>query len=102
MKQVRVFSLIIALVIAFSLVLVGCGTYQPKETKRNYNSCYDFYDNLVEIGSGEFRNGDYYIYADKETGVMYFMAWSGYGGYMCAILNSDGTPMLYDFGKKNG
>ena len=99
MRQVKIISLIVALVITFALLFAGCGNYPPKETEKYYNSCYDFYGNLVEIGSGDFRDGSYYIYADKETGVMYFIGWSGYGGYMCAILNSDGTPMLYDFGE---
>jgi hypothetical protein len=99
MKRIRVISFVIVLVIVFSLLFVGCGGYPPKVTERKYNSCYDFYGNLVEIGNGEFRSGSYFIYADKETGVMYFLARSGYQGYMCAILNSDGTPMLYDFGE---
>ena len=40
------------------------------------------------------------LYADKQTGVVYWFTHSGYGQTMTVLLNSDGTPVLYDFEKQ--
>ena len=40
------------------------------------------------------------LYADKQTGVVYWFSKSGYGHTMTVLLNSDGTPVLYDFEKE--
>ena len=37
------------------------------------------------------------IYVDKETNVMYWYIYGGYHAGLTVMLNSDGTPMLYDF-----
>ena len=37
------------------------------------------------------------LYADKQTNVVYWFTKSGYGQTMTVLLNSDGTPVLYDF-----
>ena len=39
------------------------------------------------------------LYVDKQTGVVYWYTHSGYGQTMTVLLNSDGTPILYDFEK---
>jgi hypothetical protein len=40
------------------------------------------------------------LYADKQTGVVYWFSKSGYGHTMTVLLNPDGTPVLYDFEKE--
>ena len=40
------------------------------------------------------------LYADKQTNVVYWFTKSGYGQTMTVLLNSDGTPVLYDFEKE--
>ena len=40
------------------------------------------------------------LYVDKQTGVVYWYTHSGYGQTMTVLLNSDGTPVLYDFEKQ--
>lgn len=40
------------------------------------------------------------LYADKQTNVVYWFTKSGYGQTMTVLLNSDGTPVLYDFEKQ--
>lgn len=40
------------------------------------------------------------LYADKQTNVVYWFTKSGYGQTMTVMLNSDGTPVLYDFEKQ--
>ena len=37
------------------------------------------------------------LYVDKQTGIVYWYTHSGYGQTMTALLNPDGTPVLYDF-----
>lgn len=38
----------------------------------------------------------YTIYANKETGVMYFCRGEGYGKSACVMLNADGTPQIWE------
>ena len=39
---------------------------------------------------------DYTIYANKETGVMYFCRGEGYGTSACVMVNADGTPQIWE------
>lgn len=38
----------------------------------------------------------YTIYANKDTGVMYFCRDAGYGKSVCVMLNADGTPQIWE------
>jgi hypothetical protein len=85
----RLISLIIAIIMLFSLS--GC-VNQIADDKIKLG------DRFVIISGGSMleANNAYCVYADKETGVIYLY----YSNGITALLNSDGTPMLYDF-KKN-
>lgn len=39
------------------------------------------------------------VYADTETGVMYYFHKSGYGGGMTVMVDADGNPLIWDFRK---
>ena len=43
---------------------------------------------------GGFAGPATYILVDKETGVNYLYAASGYGGGLTVLLNRDGTPVV--------
>ena len=76
---------IICILIMFCLLVTGCG---PKE-----NSRFVIIDSDVET---EDRISTA-LYADKQTNVVYWFTKSGYGQTMTVMLNSDGTPVLYEF-----
>lgn len=86
MKKIIVFAL--ALVMC-AVIFAGCGG-----TKEN--SRFVIIDSDVE---SEDRLSSA-LYADKQTNVVYWFTKSGYGQTMTVMLNSDGTPVLYDFEKQ--
>lgn len=86
MKKIIVFAL--ALVMC-AVIFAGCGG-----TKEN--SRFVIIDSDVE---SEDRISSA-LYADKQTNVVYWFTKSGYGQTMTVMLNSDGTPVLYDFEKQ--
>ena len=51
---------------------------------------------MIEIESGYVEGMHYAILADKETKVMYMFMKTGYGGGLTVMLDSDGTPKLYE------
>lgn len=75
--------------IMFAMLFVSaCGN-----TAESVNAKQDQMMEHVDSGCG------YDIYADKETGVMYFATFSSGGGGVAIMQNADGTPKIYDFGK---
>ena len=42
------------------------------------------------------RTSGYTIYANKDTGVMYFCRGEAYGKSVCVMLNADGTPQIWE------
>ena len=86
MKKIIVF--VLALVMC-AVIFAGCGG-----TKEN--SRFVIIDSNVE---SENRISSA-LYADKQTNVVYWFTKSGYGQTMTVMLNSDGTPVLYDFEKQ--
>lgn len=86
MKKIIVF--VLALVMC-AVIFTGCGG-----TKEN--SRFVIIDSDVE---SENRISSA-LYADKQTNVVYWFTKSGYGQTMTVMLNSDGTPVLYDFEKQ--
>ena len=77
---------IILVVIMSCFIFAGCGG-----TKEN--SRFVIIDSNVE---SEERISSA-LYADKQTNVVYWFTKSGYAQTMTVLLNSDGTPVLYDF-----
>lgn len=86
MKKIIVF--VLALVMC-AVIFAGCGG-----TKEN--SRFVIIDSDVE---SEDRISSA-LYADKQTNVVYWFTKGGYGQTMTVLLNSDGTPILYDFEKE--
>lgn len=84
MKKIIVF--VLALVMC-AVIFTGCGG----GTKEN--SRFIIIDSDVE-SEDRFSSA---LYADKQTNVVYWFTKSGYGQTMTVLLNSDGTPVLYDF-----
>ena len=76
----------IILVVTMScFIFAGCGTKE--------NSRFVVVDSNVESEDRIITA----LYADKQTNVVYWFTKSGYGQTMTVLLNSDGTPVLYDF-----
>lgn len=48
----------------------------------------------VHAEGGGFTGPATYVLVDKETGVNYLYAASGYGGGLTVLLNRDGTPVI--------
>ena len=48
----------------------------------------------IHAEGGGFSSPATYILVDKETGVNYLYAASGYGGGLTVLRNSDGTPVV--------
>ena len=69
-------------------IFAGCGTKE--------NSRFIIIDS--DVSSEDMFSSQ--LYADKQTGVVYWFSKSGYGHTMTVLLNSDGTPVLYDFEKE--
>lgn len=80
---------IILVVMMSCFIFAGCGG-----TKEN--SRFVIIDS--DIKTENFSNTA--LYVDKQTGVVYWFTHSGYGQTMTVLLNSDGTPVLYDFEKQ--
>ena len=48
----------------------------------------------VVVDNGGFSDACLAIYVDRETGVNYLFAQSGYAGGLTPLLNADGTPVV--------
>lgn len=75
---------ILAAILVTTLLIAGCSDMA------NVSAGQDNTMVLVESGS------NYLIYADKDTGVMYLYMGSGYGGGLTVMLNTDGTPKIWN------
>lgn len=72
---------ILAAILMATLLIAGCGDTKDSDERHMV---------LVE------RTLGYFIYADKDTGVMYFCK----NGGVAEMVNPDGTPKVYDFEEK--
>ena len=83
----RIVAIILVLIMS-CFIFAGCGTKE--------NSRFVVVDSNVESEDRIITA----LYADKQTNVVYWFTKSGYGQTMTVLLNSDGTPVLYDFEKE--
>lgn len=84
---------IIAAVCIATTLLCGCGAvsmeeYDAKAEEKGIVYAHNFI--LVE------RYGTHCIYVDRNTKVMYWGDTAGNGNFMTVVLNTDGTPMLWN------
>lgn len=77
-------KIIFAVIAAAVLGLAGCSEADRAEAPEESMMI------VVDI------TGDYTIYANKETGVMYFCRDDGSGKSVCVMLNADGTPQIWE------
>ena len=56
----------------------------------------------THVEGGGFAAPATYILVDKQTGVNYLYAASGYGGGLTVLLNRDGTPVITPIPKDYG
>lgn len=80
----KIVAIILVLMMS-CFIFAGCGTKE--------NSRFVIIDSDVETEDRIITA----LYADKQTNVVYWFTKSGYGQTMTVLLNSDGTPVLYDF-----
>ena len=87
--------MVLALVTVIAIVCVACSVKARRDTTLE-----DRFMTVEEDGPN-FGGRGYAIKADKETGVMYLFC-ANNGSYIgiTPLLNADGTPQLYDFGKE--
>ena len=83
----KIVAIILVLMMS-CFIFAGCGTKE--------NSRFVIIDSNVESEDRTITA----LYADKQTNVVYLFTKSGYGQTMTVLLNSDGTPVLYDFEKE--
>lgn len=76
-------KIMLAVIAAAVLGLAGCGTDRAEAPEESMMI-------IVDHTTG------YTIYANKETGVMYFCRGEGYGKSACVMLNADGTPQIWE------
>lgn len=90
----KIIALILALIMC-AAIFVGCDTSIPK---LDNGGGILIPNRFIEIAnnSGSLMDNAHKIYVDKETNVMYWYIYGGYHAGITVLLNSDGTPMLYD------
>ena len=85
-------KIILGLCIGATLGLCGCSVptnYNPQTVQKKFSTDYfeeiiiDMYNNVT-------------ILRDKYTNVLYIEYHEGYAGGLTVMLNTDGTPMLYN------
>ena len=79
-------KIMLAVIAAAVLGLAGCGTDRAEDPEDPEESM------MIVVDS----TNSYSIYANKETGVMYFCRDSVYGKSVCVMLNADGTPQIWE------
>lgn len=94
----KIIATIMVLIVCW-MFFAGCGSKTISDVPQTR---FVIIDDSVSVESppigGAVDNA--YFFADRETGVVYFYA-NGYRqGAITALLNADGTPMLYDFEHK--
>lgn len=85
MKRCMAILLVLVMVVA---MMVGCASTPIVEDVETG-------DRFVVVVS----QGTNAVYADTETGVMYYFHKSGYGGGMTVMVDADGNPLIWDFQK---
>lgn len=85
MKKLKIVGLVIVLILLFT----SCNSNQNIANAKPESS-------MIKIESGDVEGLCYTIFADKETKVMYIFTQSSYKGGLTVMLNSDGTPKLYE------
>lgn len=90
MKKIIVLILVMALVLS----LAACGVETENENEKSarfvvVGERVHFEDGTTTPCSGR-------IFVDMETGVMYLKVVGSYESGMTAILNADGTPMIWE------
>lgn len=92
----KIIATIMALIVCW-MVFAGCGSSAEGHI-RSKDYRFVVIDN--DVSTEEFDDGyikESYFITDTETGVVY-VYFTGYRkGTMAALLNADGTPILYDF-----
>ena len=74
------------------ILLMGCNSSSPRLNVDDADYNIDTEDNrFLRIDSI-----DGWIYVDKETNVQYIFVKRGYGGGLTVMLDSDGSPLLYE------
>ena len=94
-KSVTV-ALVVIVIIAMlliPLILVGCANDTEDLADSGRFKIVENYGRKAEITSGRLT----YIFVDTETGVMYLAANGGTAGFaMTALLDADGTPLIWE------
>lgn len=85
MKRCMAILLVLVMVVAMMVGCVSTPIVEDVETG----------DRFVVVVS----QGTNAVYADTETGVMYYFHISGYGGGMTVMVDADGNPLIWDFQK---
>lgn len=86
----RILTIIMVVVVMMTISFVGCGKQMVKEDELETNTSYSMF---IEVENG--RN--YKVIYHKDTKVMYTISDGGYNcGTFTLLVNSDGTPMLYE------
>ena len=83
--KMRIVSLLMVLVM-LAVVLTSCGTPSGADVPNPFS------DRFVECNAGDWRA----VIVDKTTGVCYLWRWSGNRGGLTVLLDTDGTPLLYE------
>lgn len=81
MKKLFVWLMVLVMVLA----LTGCRSTPVSDDVETG-------DRFVVVVDQDFNN----VYADTETGVMYYFHKSGYGGGMTVLVDADGKPLLWE------
>lgn len=90
----KIITLIVT-VFMCAVTLVGCCSESNSETSARFIV---IDDNIpIECPSSEVSIENTYFFADRETGVIYLFVDGFRTSSMTALLNTDGTPMIYDF-----
>ena len=90
----KIIVLVLILILLFTTIACVNGEIIINDSERAFaqltNSNDYFSLEIVE------RTTDTYILRDRNTDVLYLFINAGHGKTMCPILNSDGTPKLYE------
>ena len=85
MKRCMAILLVLVMVVA---MMVGCASTPIVEDVETG----DRFVVVVSQGTND-------VYADTETGVMYYFHKSSYGGGMTVMVDADSNPLIWDFQK---
>lgn len=92
----RIIAIILS-VVMICFIFAGCQT-KYKATANETKRFVEIESDMEMDSSGITVRGNT-IYVDRETGVMYLVFYGANRAGITVLLNSDGTPMIYDFAK---